>query len=353
MPGILQERVNQKKSVSDSKTSEKKQESSSIQTETNRHFQYDSPNDDDDITAGNDYLTEEDVEQLNRLDQMMDEENFAAEKKKRKYFRRFSIILLTVACTYLVVLIYGSFITEFYYDDKGEIAPVIMSVSDISNKNEYNSIIGMYMQTRSLYEQLLILDYRMAAGTEDSMAIAPEYEETLDTVSTLTTQIDAAVISSKYTQVKNMLLTWVKTHAAAYCQYMSTAISQNDSNAASEAIAARQVLNSNFQLITQNIITLGGEIKGYDLTDIESWSPDGFIQETIEGISSDSQSGNNSDWSSVNSGIQESDIDTSYTELNTEPSSDYSISDTTSEQNVNPQEAFQSDFSLQGGETNG
>lgn len=200
------------------------------------------------------------------------------------------MVLLTVACSYLVVLIYGSFITEFYYDDKGEVAPVIMSVSDISDKNEYNSIVGMYLQTRSLYETLLTLDYRMAAGTEDSMSIAPKYEATLDTVSALTTQIDAAVINSKYTQIKNMLLTWVQTHAAAYCQYMSAAITQNDSNAANEAIAARQVLNDNFQLITQNIVTLGGEIKGYDLTDIENWSPDGFVQQTIEGISSDASS---------------------------------------------------------------
>lgn len=200
------------------------------------------------------------------------------------------MVLLTAACSYLVVLIYGSFITEFYYDDKGEVAPVIMSVSDISDKNEYNSIVGMYLQTRSLYETLLTLDYRMAAGTEDSMSIAPEYEATLDTVSALTTQIDAAVINSKYTQIKNMLLTWVQTHAAAYCQYMSAAITQNDSNAANEAIAARQVLNDNFQLITQNIVTLGGEIKGYDLTDIENWSPDGFVQQTIEGVSSDTSS---------------------------------------------------------------
>ena len=142
----------------------------------------------------------------------------------------------------------------------------------------------MYLQTRSLYETILTLDYRMASGVEDTMAIAPEYEETLDTVSTLTTQIDAAVISSKYTQVKNMLLTWVKTHSAAYCQYMSSAITQNDSNAAAEAIAARQVLNDNFQLITQNIITLGEDIKGYDLTDIKNWSPDNYVKETIEGI---------------------------------------------------------------------
>lgn len=286
MPGILQERISQKKEKEDRVPEDTKEKKAPV--ETNRHFEYNDP--EDEKPEKLDYLTEEDISQLDQLDEMMSEENFVYEKKRKKIFRRISMVLLTAACSYLVVLIYGSFITEFYYDDKGEVAPVIMSVSDISDKNEYNSIVGMYLQTRSLYETLLTLDYRMAAGTEDSMSIAPEYEATLDTVSALTTQIDAAVINSKYTQIKNMLLTWVQTHAAAYCQYMSAAITQNDSNAANEAIAARQVLNDNFQLITQNIVTLGGEIKGYDLTDIENWSPDGFVQQTIEGVSSDTSS---------------------------------------------------------------
>ena len=286
MPGILQERISQKKEKEDRVPGDTKEIKAPV--ETNRHFEYNEP--EDEKPEKLDYLTEEDISQLDQLDEMMSEENFVYEKKRKKIFRRISIVLLTAACSYLVVLIYGSFITEFYYDDKGEVAPVVMSVSDISDKNEYNSIVGMYLQTRSLYETLLTLDYRMAAGTEDSMSIAPEYEATLDTVSALTTQIDAAVINSKYTQIKNMLLTWVQTHAAAYCQYMSAAITQNDSNAANEAIAARQVLNDNFQLITQNIVTLGGEIKGYDLTDIENWSPDGFVQQTIEGVSSDTSS---------------------------------------------------------------
>lgn len=286
MPGILQERISQKKEKEDRIPEDTKEKKAPV--ETNRHFEYNEP--EDEKPEKLDYLTEEDISQLDQLDEMMSEENFVYEKKRKKIFRRISMVLLTAACSYLVVLIYGSFITEFYYDDKGEVAPVVMSVSDISDKNEYNSIVGMYLQTRSLYETLLTLDYRMAAGTEDSMSIAPEYEATLDTVSALTTQIDAAVINSKYTQIKNMLLTWVQTHAAAYCQYMSAAITQNDSNAANEAIAARQVLNDNFQLITQNIVTLGGEIKGYDLTDIENWSPDGFVQQTIEGVSSDTSS---------------------------------------------------------------
>lgn len=275
MSGILQSRLSAKQ-----REKEEEQKPEGIADDQNYGWDEDENRREDEEYN----LSEEDISQLNDIDEMMADETFEAESKRKRKLRKLSQVILTAACTYMVILIYGSIITEYYYDSKGVLEPVVMSVTDISNKNEYTSLIGMYLQTRSLYETILTLDYRMASGVEDTMAIAPEYEETLDTVSTLTTQIDAAVISSKYTQVKNMLLTWVKTHSAAYCQYMSSAIAQNDSNAAAEAIAARQVLNDNFQLITQNIITLGEDIKGYDLTDIKNWSPDNYVKETIEGI---------------------------------------------------------------------
>lgn len=116
------------------------------------------------------------------------------------------------------------------------------------------------------------------------MGIAPEYEAALDTVSTLAVQVDASNISSRYNQIKSMLLTWIQTHCAAYCQFMSAAITQNDNNAAAEAIAARQVVNDYFQTITMNIVTLGDDIGLFDLTEIKEWSPDNYIQTTYEGL---------------------------------------------------------------------
>ena len=188
MPGILQERIAQKEETHSNDILNKAKKPS---VESQRHYEHYETEENKTETLDN--LTEEDIFQLDQLDKMMSEENFVCEKRRKKMFRRISMIFLTVACSYLVVLIYGSFITEFYYNDKGEVAPVIMSVSDISDKNEYNSIVGMYLQTRNLYETLLTLDYRMAAGTEDTMSIAPEYETTLDTVSSLTTHVETVV----------------------------------------------------------------------------------------------------------------------------------------------------------------
>ena len=311
MPGILEDRISQKTDkTNDSKTH--------LNNEEEKRS----------------YLSDEDISQLDALDEMMSEENFVLEKKRNKIVHRISMILLTIACTYIVVLIYGSFITEFYYNDKGTVAPVVMSVSDISDKNDYIAIMGLYLQTRSLYETLLTLDYRMAAGVEDTMSIAPEYESTLDTVSSLTTQIDAAVINSKYSQIKSMLLTWVQTHAAAYCQYMSTAVTQNDSDAASEAIAAREVLNSQFQLITQNMVTLGQDIKGYDLTDVEDWSPDGYVAENIEGVTGNSSSTSESSSTGTTDTTQSeatSDTNTESTDASSQTESTQATTDQSSE----------------------
>lgn len=229
-------------------------------------------------------LTEEDIRELNELEAMISEDAFHRGEKHRKTRRRITNVLLTIACVYLTILIYGTIVTEFHYDEHGEVAPVEMSVEDITNRNEYLTVLGLYLRCRDLYQEVLTLDYRMASGIEDMMTVAPEYEEAIDVVDALAVRIDATTAGSKYNQVLSMLYTWVNTVMFNYCRYMSEAVSQNNAEAANEAIAAREYANENFQLITRNMVTLGSDVKGYDITDIKDWSPDGYIRSTIEGV---------------------------------------------------------------------
>lgn len=229
-------------------------------------------------------ISEEEAVHLKEMEEMLSEEKEQRREKRKRRIQIMLQVLLSISCIYLILLIYGVLTTDYQYGEDGQIEPIILSVSDITGWNEYSMVAGMYLQTRNLYEELLVLDYRVASGVEDTMAIAPEYESALDEISSLAVQIDASTTNSKYNQVKNMLLTWVQLHAAAYCQFMSGAISLNDAEAAAEAIACREVVYSDFQLITQNMIILGNEIKNYDVSNLASWSPDGYIQTMIEGI---------------------------------------------------------------------
>ena len=108
MPGILQERIAQKEETHSNDILNKAKKPS---VESQRHYEHYETEENKTETLDN--LTEEDIFQLDQLDKMMSEENFVCEKRRKKMFRRISMIFLTVACSYLVVLIYGSFITEF------------------------------------------------------------------------------------------------------------------------------------------------------------------------------------------------------------------------------------------------
>lgn len=303
MAGILKSRLSEPQDIQDSPELQEEQEidteaENSINEEAaSRHkknkkkqkavsrFAAEKQEDETDIPKTEGVMTEEDVRDLEELENMMSEELSEKNEKKQRHFQMAGQIVLSIACAYLVMLIFGALITEYHYGDSGEVEPIILSVEQIKEKNEFNTILSLYTQEKTLYERILVLDYRIAAGQEDTLTIAPEYEEALDTISILATQIEGADIASAYNQVSSLMLTWVQTHLAVYCQYMSTAITTNDSDAASEAIAARSVVYSVFQTITQNIVTLGEEIEVFDMTEIENWSPETYISETIEGVS--------------------------------------------------------------------
>lgn len=281
MAGILEERLSGKAPAPKKEPSKEKRPDNGSKA-AERFFQGEEPQEEekDDIP-----VTAEDLEEMEGLDALMSEDVYEKDQKRSKKSRRVFQAVMSLACVYMVMLIYGTAITEYRYDENGEVTPVVLSVEEIGARNEYSSMLAMYLQARSLYETILTLDYRMAAGVEDTMGVAPEYEAALDTVSTLAVQIEASNISSRYNQVRNMLLTWVKTHVAAYCQYMSAAVTENDADAAAEAIAARQVVNDYFQTITMNIVTMGEDLEWYALDDIKDWSPDSFVKSEIEGIS--------------------------------------------------------------------
>ena len=190
---------------------------------------------------------------------------------------------MIMACLYMIFLIYGVFVTEYQYSDKtGKVIATKMSLSDIRELKEYNSYLQYYRSARALYEKCLALDYRIAQGVEDSKTVAPEYTDLLDDISTLSVKIDAAEFSSKYTQMKASLLSWVKTDIAVYCQNIAASILQNDESKAQQALSGRETMYQNFSMITGNLVSLGGAINGAQIQDTKEWSPESYVENHIK-----------------------------------------------------------------------
>ena len=191
--------------------------------------------------------------------------------------------VLIARCIYLLVLIFGAAVTKYQYNSDGKAVPEKMSVDDIRQKHNFDTILTQYEYCRSLYEKTLLLDYRVAQGQEDTLEIAPEYEALLDDVQNLSVKTDAISVDTKYDQVKSMMVNWIKNDIAVYLQNISAAISENNTEKANNALQDKDRVYDDFSLITQNIVALGSSISGADLTDIKSWTPEDYVDQEING----------------------------------------------------------------------
>lgn len=195
-------------------------------------------------------------------------------------------ILLIFACMYTAFLIYGVAMTTYEYNASGTVEAQRTNVSEIKARKEFEKIYYYYEACRGLYECTLLLDYRLGAGEEDPLMIAPEYEALLDTVENLSIKTEALTVETGYTQVKNMMLSWIQSDIAVYLQNMSSAIAQNDAASANNALQDRDRVYNSFLLITQNLAAFGENIKGVDLQSIRHWTPENYIDEEINGETS-------------------------------------------------------------------
>ena len=212
----------------------------------------------------------------------------ARKQKIKFYIEKVFQVVLIASCVYLVFLIYGVLNTNYVYDkNNGSVVPLVVPVETIKAKAEYEVVSSQYLQARTLYEEVLKLDYRlgMASNTgEDPLLIAPEYEKLLEKISSLSVQMAAQTVPAQYTQPYNMLLSWVQNDIALYCQYISRAITQNNVADMNKALSYKESMYSNFMRITEIVATLGSRVENVDLSMLLNWSPESFIEQYSGGI---------------------------------------------------------------------
>ena len=272
-----------KKSETTGRKAKVKKENSSLSTRLFRSENYESHSQNpqkSDIEFQNSEMKDEEQLEIEELKKQHEEKN---RENRWKLTTRIINILLVASCIYVVFLIYGVFVTDYQYNEDGTIEAQRLSVSEIKEMKNYETVLVQYENCRVLYEKVLMLDYRLGQGEEEPLTIAPEYEELLDTVNSLAVRIEAMSVDSKYAQIKSMLLNWVQNDIALYLQNMSEAISENDSEKANNALQDKDTVYTDFLQITSNIVATGEDISGIDLTDIKEWTPESYIDKEIKG----------------------------------------------------------------------
>lgn len=296
MPKIdLNERLRKPTHPSSSQTMSSEKQSpndkNSLIREINKEYKLNKPDNDQTTksqtdqskneTNGKEY-SEEDTLLLER-EMLRIRRDRRAEERKEKV-RKICTVIIIIACIYVAFLIYGLASTEYVYDDTGRVVARIMTIDDIRSLEEFNAVAAQYRQARMLYEKTLVLDYRIAAGQEEPLLVAPEYDRLLEDVEALSIQLSALEYPAEYSQIVNMLTVWVQNDIAIYCQNISRAISQNNAEYAAHAQEYRSLMYNDFSVITENIATLGYAVKGAEIEDIVTWSPEKYVQEEIGGL---------------------------------------------------------------------
>ena len=229
------------------------------------------------------FVWENDLE-IKELETAYKEES--AEKRYRRLTQGVNLLIILL-CIYTGFLIFGVAVTQYHYSDNGTIEAQKLSVSDIREKKEYEKILAQYINLRTIYQSVLLLDYQYDQNADEHMTIATEYEKILDDILKASTQIKALDIDSKYVQLQSMMLSWVDSQNEqsiyTYCKLMSAGITENNDDTVNQAIQIENFVDDNFTQITSNFVTLGENINGTDLVDIKEWSPEKYINEKING----------------------------------------------------------------------
>ena len=203
---------------------------------------------------------------------------------KARIMRGMQYIFIAM-CLYLGFLIYGVLVTSYDYDPgTGQITAQTMSVRELAAADEFRRMQAFYLRSRWIYEETLRLDFKLHNNPDSALIIATEYEVLLESVAKLSIDLNAASFASAYNQLHAQLSNWVRTDTAVYLQNISAAIVQNSQERANNAIISREIMYTNFLIISENIATYGKAVKGVSLGDVFEWSPERFVREELEGI---------------------------------------------------------------------
>lgn len=226
-------------------------------------------------------LTEEDFDRQEKKESEWEEE-----RDKKGLLARAAEGLLILACIYTVFLIYGVFNTDYAYNDQGVIEPKVLTAQEIKDKKEFEVILYQYERCRILYEQVLMLDYRLGQGIEDPLLLSTEYADLISkesgvNVTDLAAKTQNLTVPSKYAQIRDSMYYWIAEDMNGYLVNITSGITDNNSEAAEAALAYRDALHDDFAVLTNNIITIGQSLHGVDMTEYIKWSPEGYVDEQV------------------------------------------------------------------------
>ena len=203
----------------------------------------------------------------------------ASKSKKAGGVHILGRVIIIVLCIYVCFLIYGLLSTNYKYDEVGNIYPEVLSVNDIHDLSQYETLFSYYLRLRSVYEESLKTDEALVETPEKALKLSMDYTEQLDTIDKLLIDLNAAEYDTRYGALY-LNIGECANGIAQYLQHMSAMISAHNPADAQNAISFRSAIYNSFSALTANVATLSEGVKGVDTAKIFEWNPEDFCPAT-------------------------------------------------------------------------
>lgn len=193
----------------------------------------------------------------------------------RKVLATIKQVVGLVLCLYMALLIYGSLITDYVYDDSGLPVPREMSMEYLAKNDEYTSLLIQYAKIQDIYERILRLNFDFAQQTKSSAVLAQGYNAILNEIDVLIPKVRGVEV--RYSQsALDMMVSWLSYDAALFLQNIAVGLTQGNSEKIALANEYDYAMRVDYERITNYMRELCDEL-AVQRAKLLEWTPNAFL----------------------------------------------------------------------------
>lgn len=180
--------------------------------------------------------------------------------------------ILVLFCAYLIFLLFGMLVSDYYVDENGVRQPIVLSLEYLEKREDYRELRQHYDTVSDLIVDMSIIDIHVANEDITNMEAATQYSALLnEKVDILIPKITAMELGEEQIVLQKSMETLLSNDIAVYLQKMIDGLKTGNTDSIKTAMLWREKYLSSFDVIRGDMVLLCESVK-VDPTDIKEWN---------------------------------------------------------------------------------
>ncbi len=179
--------------------------------------------------------------------------------------------LLITLCLYLVFVLFGMLITDYYIDENGYRQPIEANFAYLEQREDYRELKKQYDQICDLMVDITVIDIHFANKDYTDMEAVTYYTKILnERVDILIPKITALELGEEQAVVQQTMETLLSNDCAVYLQKIVEGLRAGNADTVKTALVWRDKAFSSFEILRGDMSNLARRVKA-DYRSIDDW----------------------------------------------------------------------------------